>query len=144
MCPYVCIFYLELIWVLWDDAWLKHECNVRGRKMTSHHILTTRPPALQRDIRLAWGLQVEEHESWVFDGQLDLAQESDSLASVDQSVVVRQRHEHDWSNLHLSQTNTSAKTIKIQQTNKNKKNWTNKHNLNLFNLLAVFCFVLVQ
>ena len=47
-------------------------------------------------------LQIEEDDSGIFYGTLDLLEEGDGLLAVDQAMIVGQSHVHHGANLHLA------------------------------------------
>ena len=54
-------------------------------------------------------LEVHQHDSGVLDGVLDSSQEGDSLATVDQAVVVRESNVHHWADDNLRKSRSEKK-----------------------------------
>ena len=48
------------------------------------------------------GLKIEENDSGVFDGALDLLEERDGFLAVDEAMIVCQSHVHHRTNLHFA------------------------------------------
>lgn len=58
----------------------------------------------EKSVTTTWQcLQPGNNDPGVFNGSLDLAQEEDGLATIDQPVVVGQRDVHHWPDDHLKQ-----------------------------------------
>ena len=49
-------------------------------------------------------LEVHQHDSGVLDGVLDSSQEGDSLATIDQAVVIGESNVHHWADDNLGES----------------------------------------